>query len=324
MAARSRPRCSTRAQARRRRERSTGRRRAAAGGASRATGPRVSVAHRRARPAAGGAPFVPAVAGVGRQHRPLRLRAAADARGHGPIRRDAARAGEALHLERPADSFPQTRSHARLADRLAPRPRGRRRLARAPTSSTTSTASAGARSSCASLDATAADPGARAPLPPGRYSFVATHEGMFGGRDFTYLEVVPAGSPVTAISSRPARDGARRARRPAAALRALVALAFAVLLLRSFRRRRSGEKVLWAAGFAPLRSRRRLRGRCAAGRLDPRPLPGLLPRGRRAHRCATSEPARPGCSCPRRGRDLLLGGSPWRRPRRASRWRSRR
>src|SRR5436189_1223080 len=40
-------------------------------------------------------------------------------------------------------------------------------------------------------------------LPPGRYSFVATHEGMFGGRDFSYLRVVPTGAPVTAIDSRP-------------------------------------------------------------------------------------------------------------------------
>src|SRR5205814_9265667 len=41
------------------------------------------------------------------------------------------------------------------------------------------------------------------PLEPGRYSFVATHEGMFGGRDFAYLRIVPPGGPVTAISSRP-------------------------------------------------------------------------------------------------------------------------
>jgi hypothetical protein len=88
------------------------------------------------------------------------------------------------------------------------------------------------------------------PLQPGRYSFVATHEGMFGGRDFAYLQVVPAGLPVTSISSRP------RATAPAVLdallplCAALVALAFAVLLLRSLLRRPSGEKALWAAGFA--------------------------------------------------------------------------
>jgi hypothetical protein len=86
-------------------------------------------------------------------------------------------------------------------------------------------------------------------LSPGRYSFVATHEGMFGGRDFSYLRVVKAGAPVTAISSRP------HARAPAVLdallplCAALVAALFAALLLRSLRRRRSGEKALWATGF---------------------------------------------------------------------------
>ena len=87
------------------------------------------------------------------------------------------------------------------------------------------------------------------PLEPGRYSFVATHEGMFGGRDFAYLRVVPAGVPVTAISSKP------RAKAPAILdallplCAALVALAFTALLLRSLVRRPSGEKALWGAGF---------------------------------------------------------------------------
>ena len=87
------------------------------------------------------------------------------------------------------------------------------------------------------------------PLEPGRYSFVATHEGMFGGRDFAYLRIVPPGGPVTAISSRP------RAKAPAILdallplCAALVALAFAGLLLRSLLRRPSGEKALWATGF---------------------------------------------------------------------------
>lgn len=87
------------------------------------------------------------------------------------------------------------------------------------------------------------------PLRPGRYSFVATHEGMFGGRDFAYLRVVPAAAPVTSISSRPqaAAPAVLDALLPLCA--ALVAFAFAALLLRSLRRRRSGEKVLWALGF---------------------------------------------------------------------------
>jgi cbb3-type cytochrome oxidase subunit 1 len=88
--------------------------------------------------------------------------------------------------------------------------------------------------------------GPASPLRPGRYSFVATHEGMFGGRDFSYIRIVAAGAPVTAISSRP------RAEAPAVLdallplCAALIAFAFAGLLLR----RRSGAKVLWAIGFA--------------------------------------------------------------------------
>jgi hypothetical protein len=89
----------------------------------------------------------------------------------------------------------------------------------------------------------------RKPLRPGRYAFVATHEGMFGGRDFAYLRIVSASARVTPISSRPhaAAPAVLDALLPLCA--ALVALAFAVLLLRSLRRRRSGEKVLWAGGF---------------------------------------------------------------------------
>jgi hypothetical protein len=89
----------------------------------------------------------------------------------------------------------------------------------------------------------------QAPLRPGRYAFVATHEGMFGGRDFAYLRIVSPSSPVTPISSRPhaAAPAVLDALLPFCA--ALVAVAFAALLLRSLLRRRSGEKVLWATGF---------------------------------------------------------------------------
>jgi heme/copper-type cytochrome/quinol oxidase subunit 1 len=86
-------------------------------------------------------------------------------------------------------------------------------------------------------------------LAPGRYVFTATHEGMFGGRDFAYLQVVPAGEAVTAIASNP------RATAPAVihslfpVAAALVAVLFAVLLASSFRRRPAGQKALWAVGF---------------------------------------------------------------------------
>jgi hypothetical protein len=88
------------------------------------------------------------------------------------------------------------------------------------------------------------------PLRPGRYVFAASHEGMFGGRDFAYLRVVSPGEPVTVVSR------SRRTDVPAVAdavppiAAALLAAAFALLLLRSLLRRRAGQKALWAAGFA--------------------------------------------------------------------------
>ena len=87
-------------------------------------------------------------------------------------------------------------------------------------------------------------------LPPGRYVFAASREGMFGGRDFAYLRVVAPGEPVTAVSSRPraAVPAVADALPPVAA--ALLAVAFALLLLRSLLRRVAGQKVLWTAGFA--------------------------------------------------------------------------
>ncbi len=87
-------------------------------------------------------------------------------------------------------------------------------------------------------------------LDPGRYVFVTTHEGMFGGKDFSYVSVVNPGGSVTDVSS-DTRD-----RAPAIAgsvlpvAAALVALLFAFLLLRSFRARPAGQKALWACGFA--------------------------------------------------------------------------
>jgi len=87
-------------------------------------------------------------------------------------------------------------------------------------------------------------------LRTGRYLFVATHQGMFGGRDFAYLTVVGPGAPVTPISSgsRKSVPAVADALLPVAA--ALLAALFAILLLHSFRRRPAGQKALWAAGFA--------------------------------------------------------------------------
>ena len=88
------------------------------------------------------------------------------------------------------------------------------------------------------------------PLRPGRYMYVATRQGMFGGRDFAYLTVVGAGQPVTSIRS-PTDDSAPQIANsllPVAA--ALVALLFVLLLGRSFFQRPAGQKAFWTAGFA--------------------------------------------------------------------------
>jgi hypothetical protein len=87
-------------------------------------------------------------------------------------------------------------------------------------------------------------------LAPGRYLFVATHQGMFGGRDFAYLSIVPTDSPVTAIASHPDASAPQIADALLPVAATLVAALFCLLLLRSFRRRPAGQKALWAAGFA--------------------------------------------------------------------------
>jgi hypothetical protein len=90
----------------------------------------------------------------------------------------------------------------------------------------------------------------RGPVAPGRYVFVATRQGMFGGRDFAYLTVVPAGATVTPIGSDPKTSvpAVADAFFPIAA--ALVSLLFTGLLVLSFRRRPAGQKALWSTGFA--------------------------------------------------------------------------
>jgi hypothetical protein len=89
---------------------------------------------------------------------------------------------------------------------------------------------------------------ARVPAP-GRYAFVATHEGMFGGRDFAYITVVGAGESVTAIASGGDKVAPAVADTLLPLAAALVALAFAGLLLMSFARRPAGQKAFWGLGF---------------------------------------------------------------------------
>jgi hypothetical protein len=87
-----------------------------------------------------------------------------------------------------------------------------------------------------------------APLAPGRYVFSATHEGMFGGRDYAYLTVVGPGEATSPLAPGRARTiPVAQALPPIAAT--LVALLFSLLLARSWRRRPAAQKAFWAIGF---------------------------------------------------------------------------
>jgi hypothetical protein len=90
----------------------------------------------------------------------------------------------------------------------------------------------------------------RRALRSGRYELVAAKEGMFGGRDYDYLQVVKPGSPATVVSSASKRAAPTVADALLPLAAALVALLFAGLLGTSFLRKPAGQKALWAAGFA--------------------------------------------------------------------------
>jgi hypothetical protein len=87
-------------------------------------------------------------------------------------------------------------------------------------------------------------------LRPGRYMIAASHEGMFGDRDFIYLRVVPPGAAVTRIGSGSSRSAPAVSGSLVPVAASLLAGLFTILLLRSYRRRRAGQKLLWAGGFA--------------------------------------------------------------------------
>jgi hypothetical protein len=72
---------------------------------------------------------------------------------------------------------------------------------------------------------------------------------MFGDNDFIYVRVVPPGAPVTPIAadSRRSTPAVSSSLLPVAA--SLLAGLFALLLVRSFRRRRASEKLMWGGGF---------------------------------------------------------------------------
>jgi hypothetical protein len=90
----------------------------------------------------------------------------------------------------------------------------------------------------------------RRPLRSGRYLFVGTHQGMFGGRDFAYLTVIRPAETATAISSNPDGNPPQIAGALLPLAAALVALLFAGRLASSWLHRRAAQKLLWGIGFA--------------------------------------------------------------------------
>src|SRR6266536_3404607 len=87
-------------------------------------------------------------------------------------------------------------------------------------------------------------------LRPGRYELVAAKEGMFGGRNYDYLQVVKPGAPVTPLGVASSKTAPAVAGSLLPLGATLVALLFAGLLASSFLRRPAGQKAFWAAGFA--------------------------------------------------------------------------
>ena len=211
-------------------------------------------ARRRSRPATlllllVSLPFVPAVAGIGDARRPLHAAAEAHAGGDGPVPRHAARAGEALRLAGPAGD---------VSDRRAPRSTratSRSLVVRAAALDATSAYRAVRRRREPAVPLAVRARGARSlslapvrPLAPGRYVFTATHEGMFGGRDYAYVTIVRPGAAVSPLAparrTPPGRAGAPADRGGArrGALRAAARCA------------RTGggpprRRLLWAGGF---------------------------------------------------------------------------
>ncbi len=118
-------------------------------------------------------------------------------------------------------------------------------------------------------------------LAVGRYMFVATHQGMFGGRDFAYVRVVAAGQPGDGDQLGHERTGACRCRRPApggrGARRCALRLPARPVVLEPARR---PEGAL-GGRLCLLRRRDDLRGLRTARRVEPSALPRLLPHGRR-------------------------------------------
>lgn len=143
-------------------------------------------------------------------------------------------------------------------------------------------------------------------LASGRYVFVTTHEGMFGGKDFSYLTVVRNGAPVTKLGgeSHAPVPAVAHAVLPVAAT--LLALLFALLLLRSYLGRPAAQKAFWAAGFACFAGA----AGCEAAAQRLGWSPGLFRAYYITGGCLTVALLGAGSAwllLPRRGRDLLLG-----------------
>ena len=179
--------------------------------------------------------------------------------------------GEAVRLAGPAERripHDALRVHARDVGALLVRAAAVD--APAATSSSTSTAAAACRSRSRALAPRSLTLAPARPLRPGRYLFVATHEGMFGGRDFVYLRSSAPGAAVTPIGAgaraAPAGRATRSSRSRPRSSRAL----FALLLLRSCRRRPAGRSCsgrrLRRSSRSPPRARRSPSGSAGARR----------------------------------------------------------
>ena len=252
-------------------------------------------------------PVRPGARGRRREHRPLLVRAAADARGDRPVREHEARPGQALRLGRPAghhagrrapDPRPDVRSllvraaalDAAKAYQLFDLDRGRLGRCSAPRRPLPGSSSSPPRSRCG-----------RAATPSSRRT-----RGCSAG----------ATSRTCASCRRQRRDGDQlpaargcpgRAGRAAAARASLLALAFAALLAALVAAPPLRREGALGARLPPLRARRRLRGARAADRLEP----GLFRTYYLAGGVLTVAYLGAGSAwllLPRRARDWLAGG----------------
>ncbi len=130
----------------------------------------------------------------------------------------------------------------------------------------------------------------RQALRPGRYELVAAKEGMFGGRNYDYLQVVKPGAPVTPLGVASSRTAPAVADSLLPLGATLVALLFAGSGAAPPGKRRSGRRVSRASPSPPP-ARRRPSGRAGRKACSRRTTPPAV-----CSRWRCSAPARPGSS----------------------------